>query len=161
MSTLFVLDLDGTLADASRRFAKAGKEPRKRGPAYTKWLKNVQSPKELLNDRPIPGTRDLARLLGNRAVYVTARSEIYRTVTSAWLAEHGYPSLALVMRPKRNRQSSGVFKERAIRGLVAGSESVENVLVIDDDPTGGIEAVCHKNGWTFFKARSGGYAQGK
>lgn len=154
-NTLYVLDIDGTLADASRRFKEAGPEPRKDDKeAYTKWVQAVQNHHSLLADVPVPGMVKLANAVAKSAVYVTSRVDEFRDTTRTWLMKHGFPALTLYMRHPQDWSSSGDYKMNVIDAL-AGAYSA--VVVIDDDPLGDIEAACKERGYTFLKCRTGGY----
>ena len=154
MNTCLFMDIDGTIADASRRFKAAGKEPRKRGPAYTKWLRRVQSRDALLEDPPSEALRRLCFQLQGPAAnfaYLTGRSAIYRDVTSAWLLNNSFPEAPLLMRPARSRSNPGDVKERLIKEHIK-YWGFTSVIVVDDDPTGHIQEMCKRNGYTFLKA---------
>jgi hypothetical protein len=154
------LDIDGTCADATERFAKAGPEPASRGALYTRWLRRVQTPALLLKDTPVDGMASLAYAIHEWTpwglVYLTGRSEVYREVTRKWLEDNGFPPCELLMRPKRNSQSNGILKEQLIKTHLKG-EYLGPIIVMDDDYNGDIEKVCHQHCWTFLKAKSGGY----
>jgi hypothetical protein len=154
------MDIDRTIADAKKRFKKAGPEPKSRGKKWGKWLRAIQNKKTLLKDEPVPGMALLCWAIhnANNLVYLTGRSEIYRSVTERWLHENGFPVGALVlMRPKQNRDMNGALKQRIIEKhlLRLRYTCTESVIVIDDDQNGDIEDMCHRNGYTFLKARSG------
>lgn len=158
------MDIDGTIADATERFKKAGPEPKQRGKHYSAWLKKIQNKKLLALDSKVRGMLTLCDGLSQskyiHLIYLTGRSEIYREVTLDWLSYHDFPLGgygSLIMRPKGNRQRNGDLKETLIKQRLK-NDSVNNnspVLVIDDDQCGDIEEMCHKNGYTFLKARSG------
>jgi hypothetical protein len=150
--TLIFLDIDGTCADSSKRFLRAGHEPKTRGPAYTKWLNKVQDRRSLLKDLPVRGMPELAMMMRDNLIYLTARSEIYREVTKQWLTENMFPEAQLLMRPKRNTEQAGELKERIILSIV---DPEDDVIVIDDDYNEELEVVCKRNHWTLLKARSG------
>jgi hypothetical protein len=150
--TIIFLDIDGTCANASKRFEKAGLEPKERGPSYTKWLNRVQDRRSLLKDIPVRGMPELASMMKDSVIYLTARSEIYRAVTLQWLSENMFPDAQLLMRPKRNKEQAGELKERIILSIVCPED---DVIVIDDDVNEDLEVVCKRNNWTLLKARSG------
>lgn len=156
--TIVFMDIDGTIADGSRRFLKAGEEPKTRGRKWSKWLRTVQNKKTLSEDPPVAGMKELCEGLIHSSAffYLTGRSEIYREVTNKWLEDNKFPSAALLMRPKGNRQKNGELKEAIISSPLITVLPSTNVIVIDDDQNGDIEAACHRNGWTFLKAKSGG-----
>lgn len=151
------MDIDGTIADARKRFAKAGPEPKGRGKSWGAWLRKVQNSKTLAADIPVPGMVGmcLAFAATDCIVYLTGRSEIYREVTESWLRAHHFPITGLLMRPRRNRMKNGRLKEMLIKQFMCGWPTF-NTVVIDDDQNGDIEEMCHRNGYTFLKARSGG-----
>lgn len=160
MSVLFVIDIDGTIADAGRRFAEAGPEPsRDNKLVYDAWVRAVQSPESLSSDKPVPGMLALCRALGyypfDHVVYLTSREERWRLVTEEWLTTHKFPRLALIMRGNGNYLEGGEFKESTIDTLMQ-TKNASDIVVIDDDGRGDIEDMCKRRGWTFLKARSGG-----
>lgn len=155
--TYFFIDIDGTLADASTRYARAGAEPcRKKKKAYAEWLANVQNEQTLSEDLAIKGTVEIVAAWAKVGLvyYLTAREYRYRKVTRKWLKKNSYPSgKGLIMRPNDNTQEYWILKEHAIRKIIKGPC---NVIVFDDDPKGKLQEVCARNGWTFLKACSGG-----
>lgn len=159
MSTLFILDIDGTLAHAGRRIDKAGPEPTRHiKETYDAWVTRINA--GMGNDSPVPGMRDLCTLLSRDAgfgylVYLTSREDKYFSDTAQWLFDHGFPMEQLIMRPEGNIQEGAVFKERVIN-LAKYQYKADAVVVVDDDGRGEIEEMCSKNGFTFLKARSGG-----
>lgn len=159
MSTLFVIDIDATLADATDRLKFAGQEPsRKDAVAYNTWLAAVQDANSLLQDKPVAGMVDLVSAIRKgslNVVLVTAREEHWRDVTEAWLIKNKLPKLPLIMRPNDNFYESAMFKATEISELktLFGCDSV---IVIDDDQSGELQGICKYHGWTFLKALSGG-----
>lgn len=97
---------------------------------------------------------ELAMMLKDNLIYLTARSEIYRGTTNTWLSENMFPEAQLLMRPKRNSQQAGELKEQIILNIVSPED---DVIVIDDDYNEELEVVCKRNHWTLLKAKSGGY----
>lgn len=159
MSTLFVIDIDATLAHAGSRLAVAGTEPsRAQLDVYNVWLDKVQNANSLLADKPVPGMIDFVKALRKGSmsvVLLTAREEKWRDVTEAWLLRNQCPKLPLVMRPNDNFMDSDAFKASEITELKALFQCTD-VVMVDDDGTGAIESICKFHGWTFLKARSGG-----
>lgn len=161
---LFIIDIDGTVADASLRFEKAGPEPKNREDkeAYRVWVDAVNSGME--NDQPVAGMAAMSEILNtdlNEVVYVTGREETHREITEEWLTSHQFAKAPLVMRPKGSWVSNVDFKEIAIKSLLAMhsggmGNGCNDVVVVDDDEHNHIERMCKRNGWTFLKARSGG-----
>lgn len=156
MKLLVCIDIDGTISDSAWRNIIAGKEPsRKCWKTYKKWLRRVQSKKMLLQDKPVPGMREMCLLMQKHAVYITARQETYRDVTKKWLKKNGFPLLHLYMRGNKNKLSAGQYKENVILSLLDKSKKFVHVVVIDDDPKKDIALAAKKNGWTMLKALSG------
>jgi phosphatidate phosphatase APP1 len=160
MSTLYVIDIDGTIANASRRFAKAGAEPSRHDRAvYDAWVRAVQDERSLLEDEPVPGMIGFVRALiseyYNKVVYVTSREEKWRDVTMTWLSNNEFPVLPLVMRDNDDYSEGADYKETSIKFL-KNLYDCNTVVVVDDDEKGTIEEKCHSNSWTFLKAKSGG-----
>lgn len=158
--TLVVIDLDGTIVDAKKRFQLAGPEPDRRADveAYDKWLGRVQSTALLSQDSPIKGMHALLWALQQSpctCLYLTARGEEFREVTGNWLTEHGFPALELIMRQDDNKLSSVDFKEKMIK-LAKWNTRATNVVVIDDLPE--IIDMVLVNGWTPLQA-FGGYSK--
>lgn len=153
---LVVLDIDGTIANGERRFKNAGPEPdRSNLEVYNKWVETVNT--GIGMDYPVQGMQDAAYALWSHRelIYLTSREEQHRLVTEEWLKRHGFPPAQLFMRPNGDSSPTPELKEREIRKAIQ-EYTPSAILVIDDDEHGTIEAMCHKNGWTFLKARSGG-----
>lgn len=161
MKTLFIIDIDGTIAHAGRRFAEAGTEPtRHYKDVYEAWVARVQNEHSLMQDEPVAGMRTLCRALEHYpysdTVFLTSREERWRKITNEWIKENGFPfTIKLVMRGDGNYSEGADFKEGAIDILMQAYRSTE-VVVVDDDGQGTIEEMCKRRGWTFLKARSGG-----
>jgi uncharacterized HAD superfamily protein len=158
MSTLFAIDIDGTIADASRRFIEAGSEPsRDDKERYMAWVAAVQNERSLKEDKPIPGMSNLvaglfAEVSGTtKVIYLTSREEKWREITDQWLFDHMPYTQALIMRPDGNWDNTGVFKEKMIK-LAMAQHGCTECVVIDDDPRGDVALACKRNGWTFLKA---------
>jgi len=151
---LYVFDIDGTLANGEIRFKLAGPEPlRSDKEAYTKWVELVNT--GVHNDVPVPGMDVLCdALYQHDCIYLTSREEKLRVVTQEWLINNGFPvGIDLKMRPNDCWDDAADLKERIIKETLGANQSA---IVFDDDEHGTIEAMCKKNGYTFFKARSGG-----
>lgn len=162
--TICFIDIDGTIANVGDRFTSNPPPSIKdrRDLIYQQWLLSIQTPELLAKDVPVRGTQHLVGAF-ERSVYLTSRSEIHKVDTLKWLATHNYPVRQLIMRSKKDVSGYAEFKENAImhhlRNLaqIDGSDvSAYNVIVIDDDSKGKLEAICKKRGWTMLKALSGG-----
>lgn len=156
--TYFIIDLDGTTTNASKRMAEAGKEPdRSDKVAYLAWLDRIQNAESLLADDVVKGMQSLIWALkgyGTEIYFVTSREEKWREVTEKWLRKHDLKGIKLYMRPNNDWRSYGQLKEGIIDTLT--QQYPGNVLVIDDDPAGDLQEVCKRRGWTMLKAVAGG-----
>lgn len=154
---LYVVDLDGTILDNRPRLKKAGPEPSRSDlSAYLRWLDVLMDHEVLPQDKALPGMRNLVWALwsamqqeGSRdkVIYLTARNEALREVTSKWLGTQGFPTLDLFMRGADDVQSDYTLKRSLIRSFSTG-----NVVIIDDDPSGNLARICREEGWTMLKA---------
>jgi predicted kinase len=103
----YVFDLDGTIADCEHRvhFVSKGKTP--------DWDAFFRA---CSDDKPIQHVIDVLRALeaeGNRVEIWSARSEIVRMDTLAWLFHHGInPSLLKHMRPDKDFTKDTELKKR-------------------------------------------------
>lgn len=136
---LVTLDIDGTLADISRRLQIAGIKPQERDRTkMQEWLDRLQKPEDLISDARIEEVCRLVQLLTNsldpnvKLVYVTGRSDVHFDVTKRWLKENGLPNAPLYMRDKNDWSSASKYKERVM--LQLKERYGEPILVIDDDP---------------------------
>lgn len=163
MKTLFVCDIDGTIADSGPRFKSAGFEPDrdKSKEEHEAWLHKVQSESMVLKDVPVPGMLSLVNAIQHnnadfmQAIYLTGRTEDLRIATELWLYKNNFPmAIALHMRPLLCYDKAGIFKECVIRREVE-NKKYDAVVVMDDDYLGDVEEMCKRNKWTFLKARSG------
>jgi len=156
--TYFFIDIDGTVANATRRFAAAGKEPhRHEKEKYAEWLSKVQNAVSLMQDVPVKGMQTLLWALqsyGAEVAFLTAREERWRHVTESWLKAKEFGSVKVYMRPNDNWQDAGTLKENIIDALT--QQYPGNVVIIDDDPLGELQIVCKRRGWTLLKAAVGG-----
>lgn len=152
--TLFVVDLDNTVADASRRLAHAGPEPDKADKAsYSTWLSNVQNKYSLAADPKVAGMCDLVWGLykAGDMIYLTSREEKYRDVSKEWLYNNEFPPAPMYMRNNGSWDHAHDLKERVIKEFLQENPFIEEVVVLDDDPSGELTKVCKKNGWTMLK----------
>lgn len=156
---LFILDLDGTCADGTDRFKKAGPEPsRDDRIKYKAWVDTINADMEF--DKAVPGMATLAAALHeqSRLIYLTSREEQHRKTTEDWLLNNGFPTAQVVMRPPSCWVATDDLKEIAIAAVKQFPN--EPVLVIDDDESGIIEAMCKRNNYVFLRACSGGQTGG-
>ena len=157
--TLFMVDIDGCIADARHRYMQAGAEPEgsKVGTPYTTWLTAIMDHSLMAVDPPVPGMAALLDALdieGHIIVFVTSREESHRFVTEKWLDDNGFLELGVgvIMRPLGSLLPDYVLKEQAVDTLITEFRP-DAVVVLDDDLRGGLAKVCVKNGWTMLKVQ--------
>ena len=119
--SVVVVDLDGTIADASRRenqFLKGAKKD------WDGFFRNME------NDPPIRPVLDHVLHLGHKhdIVILTGRPDRYRAVTEQWLRRQGVTYEALLMRRSGDTRPDFVAKEALLDEL--GSRKI--VLALDD-----------------------------
>jgi hypothetical protein len=150
---LVIVDIDGTLADGSTRFALAGPEPERDDRwAYRKWLEAVQDEQRLSRDKPNMAVLETVKSLyrgGAEILYLTAREEVYRDVTQAWLNKHGAPIGDLHMRGYEDWRSTGEYKGSVLVGLMQTHGGL--MMAIDDDANGELEQIYQELGISHLK----------
>lgn len=146
---LIICDLDGTICDLRGREKKAGTmPPRRQKKAFQMYLDILQPITCLRKDPPITPVLEtikaLAKIKGNRLVYLTGRAEKYRKATQYWLRKNKCPRAPLIMRSNNDWRAAKDYKFEEMKKLV---EKNETVLVFDDDPDGDCTKMYAKNGW--------------
>src|SRR5271163_1364626 len=146
MSTLFIIDIDATISDATERIKRAGTEPsRENKEVYNAWVSLVNSGME--KDAPVPGMQEMITRLSciYNIVYLTSREEKHRKITHNWLMLHDFPiyDTCLLMRPDVNYEEGPEWKVDQIDKMADGYEAV---VVIDDDESGRLEQLCKERG---------------
>ena len=117
-----VVDMDGTIADASRREAKFLKRKRKDWPGFFR---------DMENDPPIQRVIDQVLELSktHEVVILTGRPEKYRPQTEAWITQHRVPAVEVLMRPAGDTRPDFQAKADLMRELLRRRNVV---LALDD-----------------------------
>lgn len=138
MKSLFVFDLDGTIADLSHRLP----------------LIRVCSPSQLLDasekaegfkpdwpaffdacdqDKPIRWVINLAQMVRpfGDILILSGRSDRTQVKTRAWLIQHGVPYDFLEMRPDGNHEPDEILKLRMLERFI-GQCDFEVQFIVDD-----------------------------
>lgn len=149
---LIVCDIDGTIADVSRRLKLAGPEPEFDDvEAKDAWVRSLH--KTLSEDVPIPGMRELLHTLVRQHVpliYLTGRSQRYWVDTYNWLSRWQFPMAPIYMRDNDDWRPAAQYKEQAMKKFVPNF--THPIIVLDDDGTGGdCHAMYERNGWRHLK----------
>lgn len=160
MKLLLVIDIDGTMADLRSRSKRAGNmPPREKKHLFQMWLDRLQTTAHLLADPPISQVvelvRNMAKVKGVTALYLTGRSEKYRWATEKWLKKVKAPMLPLYMREVNDWRNAKSYKKEAMKRLIKKHKvSPRQVLVIDDDGDGDCSAMYLRLGVVHLKVVS-------
>lgn len=130
MSVLYVLDVDGTVADLSHRKHHLEK-------AEADWDAFFE-PSALLADTPIEAALDHfedGRFRHGECVYLTARIESVHDETKHWLVQHGFAreDTRVLCKPDVLRlQRSAVFKPSVLRTIARYDYPGRELVMVDD-----------------------------
>ena len=144
---LAVIDLDGVIANAEARFARADTvqkqwiaSPRPGENATDVYWRAVFDPANVPLDTLIDGAKEALEMIraDRPLVMLTSRPESMRAATQAWLfdqnilffAEHGP---ALVMKPSAFQYTKTMIWKVGMIQHLATERRAEEVLVIDDE----------------------------
>lgn len=117
-----VWDLDGTLADASRRVARLDRD----NPDWDDHHHDIHEDPVLRDQRAL---LQICEDAGLATIILTARPEKYREMTEWWLARHGIFPDAVLMRSPQDSIKTAEYKATAIDALLSRF-IIE--LVVDD-----------------------------
>jgi phosphoglycolate phosphatase-like HAD superfamily hydrolase len=132
---IFIVDIDGTLADCSHRLHFISNEPKN-------WNAFFNACKD---DEPIRNVVEVVRAVGlfrhygessiesADIVYLTGRPERVRYETQSWLARYFLPSGTLVMRMDGDHRPDTIAKRELLEGLIARGNVVLGVF--EDRPS--------------------------
>jgi hypothetical protein len=117
-----VVDMDGTIADASRREAKFLKGKKKDWPGFFRNMENDPPVKEVLDRvHELSKTHDI--------VILTGRPDKYRQQTESWLKKHKVPAIEVLMRRAGDTRRDFESKPELMKELA----SRRNVILALDD----------------------------
>jgi len=131
---ILVLDIDGTLADASHRAPAVGNWRM----TLTEWDKFFDHDL-VTQDPPLPLTQDvLPRLVEqfDKVIFLTGRPQHLRETTAAWLQEHYgiRPSEdELFMRPNDSNMHSRTLKRSILKNQVLPIYGDAEMVFVDDE----------------------------
>jgi hypothetical protein len=154
MVNAYVVDIDGTIADASHRLHFIDRQ-RNEPPRWDDFFGACS------NDQPITAVIDLLQKLNEGAflcnpeqdtifIYLTGRPERIRQQTEQWLMFHNCPNGALLMRADGDHRPDHEIKPERLKGLM---DKYSILGVFEDRPS-----VCRewrKMGLTVFQVGSG------
>lgn len=117
-----VVDMDGTIADASRREARFLRRKKKDWPGFFRDMENDPPIQEVLH-------RVLELSKTHDIVILTGRPEKYRPQTESWLKRYQVPAKIVLMRRQGDTRPDYEAKSELMRGLI---EARNIVLALDD-----------------------------
>lgn len=117
-----VVDMDGTIADASRREAKFLRGKKKDWPAFFRDMENDPP----IND-VLASVLELSRT--HDIVILTGRPDKYRPETESWLKHHQVPAVEVLMRRHGDTRPDFQAKAGLMRELL---ETRDVVMALDD-----------------------------
>lgn len=130
MRQLVIVDIDGTITDASHRihFVRnvAG---RKDWDAFYAALSKDPQRKEVIRDVEM-----LAKV--SDILLITGRAEKYRIPTIVWLRDNDVKFIpaGLLMRPDDDRREDTVVKKELLDRWLEGKEPYDSIIALDDRP---------------------------
>ena len=128
----YVVDVDGTLFDVSRRLESCVREAG--APRGSRFWRCFLSPEMLVLDVPRGRMVGLVKRLhsrGYKIIILTGRPETLRTPTKRQLARAHIPHHRLLMRPRGDYRKDYEFKREALSRL---KKRYHIVAVYDDSP---------------------------
>ena len=125
MPRCIIVDIDGTLADATHRLKHVTAGNRD-WPAFFAAM---------CDDPPVEEIVRLVRILSREEsiVLCSGRPDDYRAVTEAWLAENSVPYSALYMRPAGDTRKDSVVKAELLEAM--RGDGWEPWVAVDDRPS--------------------------
>lgn len=138
---LFVLDVDGTLADTNERAMEIEKKYPLIGGNWTQQhAREFADPEKIKNDKPIPGSEiiaEVARRTKAKLIFLTGRSEYSRHATRLWLQTwfNAFNSCPLIMRDNDDLSNPRDCKERMFKEVILRiyPQSEYSFTFFDDD----------------------------
>jgi phosphoglycolate phosphatase-like HAD superfamily hydrolase len=122
-----IFDIDGTLADCSRRVHHLMKKPKDWDAFFA----------EMESDPPNLPVVELCRAMhqrGHRIVLCTGRYEKHRLVTNQWLERNGVPYHEIRMRRNDDKRSDVEVKKEMV-----GPAEVQDILFVVEDRSRNVE----------------------
>jgi hypothetical protein len=145
MTKLAIIDLDGVVADADARFAKA-EEVRKSAhvrvltvsEANDLYWRTVFTPELVSLDTLLPGTNEYLLDIqdsGYKVIFMTSRPQSMRDATVDWLFEHTVYDTddELIMKPSAFQYTKTTVWKAGMVQMLTDFYHAEQVLVIDDE----------------------------
>lgn len=121
---LFIVDLDGTLADTT---ARAEEVEKKYELVDNNWTQqhaiDFADPERIKTDKIVAGSEiiaELARRAKSKIIFLTGRSEYSRQSTRMWLKNHfnAFDSCPLIMRDNNDLSNPRDCKERMFKEII-------------------------------------------
>lgn len=127
MRNAVIFDMDGTLANVSsiRHYLKPNVHHGKDFDRFHAESVNVPPHSHVVN------AAQVAHMLGNDVLIVTARKHKFRHHTAFWLAMHGIPSDAMFMRSNNDNRSDYLVKKDILSTI---RKAWNPIYAWDDNP---------------------------
>lgn len=137
-SVLFIIDIDGTVADSRARLNKIVEKYGNDDEWPDRAINEFLTPEALISDKVMPGSEgllDLISLCGAKPIFLTGRSELGREVTRKWLIEKlNVPEeVPLFMRPLKVKGSTPDCKEQMFLNNVKNKYPNSMFIFLEDD----------------------------
>ena len=149
----FIFDLDGTLADISKRLEISNRS------GSMDWGEFF-NPDNIHWDEPKQSVIDMTHLLPHQIVIFSGRSDTTRKETLLWLAEQDVRFDAILMRPMDTDEftNDAVLKERWLNQLVDGKlgGKITTIKGVFDDRNQVVK-MCRDKGLTCFQGAEGNF----
>lgn len=116
-----MVDLDGTLCDASHRVHHVQSKPKDWDSFYA----------GMADDELIPAVDRLIRMAmysGSQIVYLTGRPDNYRDATAQWLKNHGLYTVHLYMRRAGDKRQDDIVKREIYEAEIQPQFDIQFVL---------------------------------
>lgn len=126
MARVFIVDIDGTLADLGHRLHFINGEKKD----WDAFFEGCDK------DLPIKDVIDVIRMIGLAGeiiVYLTGRPERVRGKTLEWLFLQGLPNGIVIMRKDGDHREDTVAKRELMGAIIAGGDKIAGVF--EDRPS--------------------------
>ena len=154
---IYLIDIDGTIADCSHRMHFIDHN------TFVTWVAKTNLPpnasdgknwhfesnwdaffKACVDDKPIQPVIELVKCLQSQIVYITGRSDLVRFETQDWLAKHDLPITPLYMRRQGDHRPDDVVKSELLTLMFfdfskGGTEIELHELIAFEDRTRVVE----------------------
>ena len=139
MNLIFIVDIDGTVADTNRRIKRITKKYKIVADKWTdEHIDEFADPKQIKNDKIMLGAEmlpELARKSKAKMIFLTGRSELARKSTRMWLKHNLdiFDTVPLIMREHKDYSDPSECKYKLFTEVVLKMYSESSFVFFDDD----------------------------